>query len=117
MEDRSDDPSHHERTLLPRCYISSRVWTISVDREKHAIHYSGKNKTNYSTPNLIKIDILFVCVSLKTGRFPAPIGRPGDVDQHREAPGETGRLNMSVFLILNRPTEAVSFIKNILLNV
>ena len=22
MEDRSDDPSHHERTLLPRSYIS-----------------------------------------------------------------------------------------------
>ena len=30
MKDRSDDPSHHERTLLPRSYISllteSNVW-------------------------------------------------------------------------------------------
>ena len=25
MKDRSDDPSHHERTLLPRSYISLRV--------------------------------------------------------------------------------------------
>ena len=26
MKDRSDDPSHHERTLLPRSYISLRVY-------------------------------------------------------------------------------------------
>ena len=25
MKDRSDDPSHHERTLLPRSYISLRI--------------------------------------------------------------------------------------------
>ena len=25
MKDQSDDPSHHERTLLPRSYISLRV--------------------------------------------------------------------------------------------
>ena len=26
MKDRSDDPSHHERTLLPRSYISLSNW-------------------------------------------------------------------------------------------
>ena len=25
MKDRSNDPSHHERTLLPQCYISLRL--------------------------------------------------------------------------------------------
>ena len=33
MKDRSDDPSHHERTLLPRSYISLRdiiVLTVVV---------------------------------------------------------------------------------------
>ena len=29
MKDRSDDPSHHERTLLPRSYIS-----LPIDKEK-----------------------------------------------------------------------------------
>ena len=29
MKDRSDDPSHHERTLLPRSYISLRFIMIS----------------------------------------------------------------------------------------
>ena len=28
MDDRSDDPSHHERTLLPRSYIFSLTWTL-----------------------------------------------------------------------------------------
>ena len=32
MKDRSDDPSHHERTLLPRSYISLLV----VDKEDKA---------------------------------------------------------------------------------
>ena len=29
MKDRSDDPSHHERTLLPRSYISLLLYSIS----------------------------------------------------------------------------------------
>ena len=32
MNDRSDDPSHHERTLLPRSYISLPVYCSSVYR-------------------------------------------------------------------------------------
>ena len=43
---------------------------------------------------------LFVWVSLKTRRFAAPAGRPGDVVQYREAPGETGRLNMYVNVLV-----------------
>ena len=36
MKDRSDDPSHHERTLLPRSYISlpSKVISILADASK-----------------------------------------------------------------------------------
>ena len=30
MKDRSDDPSHHERTLLPRSYISLPIYMIKV---------------------------------------------------------------------------------------
>ena len=30
MKDRSDDPSHHERTLLPRSYISLLVVVITT---------------------------------------------------------------------------------------
>ena len=30
MKDRSDDPSHHERTLLPRSYISLPTWPSKV---------------------------------------------------------------------------------------
>ena len=30
MKDRSDDPSHHERTLLPRSYIS--LWRETADQ-------------------------------------------------------------------------------------
>ena len=30
MKDRSDDPSHHERTLLPRSYIYP--WDITVHK-------------------------------------------------------------------------------------
>ena len=40
MKDRSDDPSHHERTLLPRSYISLLLWWmfafIFVIMFKHA---------------------------------------------------------------------------------
>ena len=30
IKDRSDDPSHHERTLLPRSYISLLLKTLEV---------------------------------------------------------------------------------------
>ena len=47
-----------------------------------------------------QIHVFFVWVSLKTGRFPAPDGRPEGLAQNREAPGETGRLNVSDFIII-----------------
>ena len=31
MKDRSDDPSHHERTLLPRSYIDQREVLDKID--------------------------------------------------------------------------------------
>ena len=44
MKDRSDDPSHHERTLLPRSYISLR------DRER---------ENNMEGPKKIHVKIKF----------------------------------------------------------
>ena len=40
MKDRSDDPSHHERTLLPRSYISLPVRNLNV--------YGHVNKVSHS---------------------------------------------------------------------
>ena len=55
MKDRSDDPSHHERTLLPRSYISlpgqdrakGKVRGINRGRRRKKNQYLGKynNKT------------------------------------------------------------------------
>ena len=33
MKDRSDNPSHHERTLLPRSYISLRIWRLHLAQD------------------------------------------------------------------------------------
>ena len=35
MKDRSDDPSHHERTLLPRSYISLLLEIARIDPTTH----------------------------------------------------------------------------------
>ena len=43
MKDRSDDPSHHERTLLPRSYIS-----LPVSRETATLNI-GVVKANLQT--------------------------------------------------------------------
>ena len=34
MKDRSDDPSHHERTLLPRSYISLQNYSVQKKKNK-----------------------------------------------------------------------------------
>ena len=39
MKDRSDDPSHHERTLLPRSYTSLRLIVKDENRSCHFIGY------------------------------------------------------------------------------
>ena len=41
MKDRSDDPSHHERTLLPRSYIS-----LTVGGNYYRLILSNKNKVS-----------------------------------------------------------------------
>ena len=42
MKDRSDDPSHHERTLLPRSYISllnaMKEWNVSFNDPLNAFY-------------------------------------------------------------------------------
>ena len=37
MKDRSDDPSHHERTLLPLSYISLLLWMIANEPHSEGI--------------------------------------------------------------------------------
>ena len=40
MKDRSDDPSHHERTLLPRSYISLPVLKGQLLKENLMLNVS-----------------------------------------------------------------------------
>ena len=48
MKDQSDDPSHHERTLLPRSYISLRNTTKSKHAGKVVISF----KKLYKKPSV-----------------------------------------------------------------
>ena len=45
MKERSDDPSHHERTLLPRSYISLLKFTEAI--VKTLIFHDAKYKMTY----------------------------------------------------------------------
>ena len=56
MKDRSDDPSHHERTLLPRSYISLLPRTESLAMPE-AVPVSGRvqNLTVYGQVNKVSL--------------------------------------------------------------
>ena len=64
MKDRSDDPSHHERTLLPRSYISlprpQNVSTVNV--------YFIRSITSMQSLKTIKTDKLFYYIACSQGR-------------------------------------------------
>ena len=51
MKDRSDDPSHDERTLLPQSYISlllmSRAYTCSAGYKSNTNQVTGLNLTQW----------------------------------------------------------------------
>ena len=49
MKDRSDDPSHHERTLLPRSYISLP--------NRHQMYYTDRKQCLLVNLNLVKINL------------------------------------------------------------
>ena len=50
MKDRSDDPSHHERTLLPRRYISLQITNFKNELETTTqIHTQTNTNTNTHT--------------------------------------------------------------------
>jgi hypothetical protein len=51
-------------------YTVDIVWTVSVNPEKHGRHYSSKNKINYSTPSVIKLEF-FILVFVKTPEISA----------------------------------------------
>ena len=57
MKDRSDDPSHHERTLLPRSYIS--LPHLKKNEEQIIITASAKN--NYHNKNVIWQCLFTLC--------------------------------------------------------
>ena len=46
MMDRSDDPSHHERTLLPQSYISLLTSKKSVLYDSKTVRAIGKIRIN-----------------------------------------------------------------------
>ena len=46
MRDRSDDPSHHKRTLLPRSYISLLSNTNGVVGKRNQYQYTATERTN-----------------------------------------------------------------------
>ena len=51
MKDRSDDPSHHERTLLPRSYIS--LWYEECMMKNNILK-------GYKTQCKIKLSVIFI---------------------------------------------------------
>ena len=59
MKDRSDDPSHHERTLLPRSYISLQVKT-----KVKTFHTLGQVKKTHIrfTGEVLNEGIYSVCI-------------------------------------------------------
>ena len=58
MKDRSDDPSHHERMLLPRSYI---LFQIAREKENE-IRRDRKRKKECVGPTCVKYICVFVYV-------------------------------------------------------
>ena len=57
MKDRSDDPSHHERTLLPRSYISLPIpWRIDLTTHRTMSERSYHRATSCSPPHKDRSD-------------------------------------------------------------
>ena len=65
MKDRSDDPSHHERTLLPRSYISVRVIYPGTQLK---FKYLKQNRV-ISTNNSFPYGVFRNRIYLKSDRF------------------------------------------------
>ena len=62
MKDRSDDPSHHERTLLPRSYLSLSLDLINLFTERSKTDICGR----YHYPSICsKCLIKMRCLLLK----------------------------------------------------
>ena len=83
MKDRSDDPSHHERTLLPQSYISFPKVVIFVFKymlkqhchiikKQHLLLYELELEKNKSTWGLIKFWVL-ICFSYIDCSFSVPV--------------------------------------------
>ena len=62
MKDRPDDPSHHERTLLPRSYISLRPQTYNIllcwGVVKHSFIHLFIHSFKHNTALLIPVPVL-----------------------------------------------------------
>ena len=60
MKDRSDDPSHHERTLLPRSYISllSSAGTIGDEVMSCFLMNPGSHRTSVTDATECGIDVM-----------------------------------------------------------
>ena len=68
MKDRSDDPSHHERTLLPRSYISLPGVVLNAYKldDNYVVVVSRSEKrtgVKYISPADLEILICLLCTS------------------------------------------------------
>ena len=62
MKDRSDDPSYHERTLLPRSYIS--LPTITMTQQQVVAYNKKKKQTKKTNKNTRRKRRHFTCTIL-----------------------------------------------------
>ena len=66
MKDRPDDPSHHERTLLPRSYISLRIGMESTGRWSNGLG-SLNPKCYYGYQGMrVSVCVFLLCGGLST---------------------------------------------------
>ena len=63
MKDRSDDPSHHEQTLLPRSYISLLIYGMGIVQDGYAGFLSL-----YVNASLSYVDFCCLFVRVNVGR-------------------------------------------------
>ena len=59
MKDRSDNPSHHERTLLPRSYISLHILNMSLNKYTN---FKSRTPTFIIIQKIFHFKIIFIYI-------------------------------------------------------
>ena len=94
MKDRSDDPSHHERTLLPRSYISLLLEITRLDPTTHRTmserSYHGATTRNSSMGPPWRIDptthhtMTYISLLLEIAQWVHPMKDRSDNPSHHD---------------------------------